>query len=139
MYVDDIQIEDYDERFLRYIIFSSFKDISFDPIQSHGLGSHMKVNTRYEELQSELVGRYKVVIDWDANNKRYYQLINLDDINVLSRGGLDSSEFDPRFHQQVIYAVASETIKRFEYALGRSIHWSFARWVVTIQTAIASD
>src|SRR5205085_3999162 len=26
------------------------------------------------------------------------------------------------------YAVASETIKRFEYALGRSIRWSFARW-----------
>src|SRR5258708_10048529 len=29
----------------------------------------------------------------------------------------------------MVYAVASETIRRFELALGRSIRWSFARWM----------
>jgi hypothetical protein len=42
---------------------------------------------------------------------------------VLIRGGLDPSEVDPRFHQQMVYAVASETLERFEAALGRRVHW----------------
>jgi hypothetical protein len=42
-------------------------------------------------------------------------------------GGLDPSESDPRFHQQMVYAVASETLQRFEYALGRRIRWRGTR------------
>jgi hypothetical protein len=41
---------------------------------------------------------------------------------------LDPSESNPQFNQQMVYAVASETIARFESALGRSIKWSFGRW-----------
>jgi hypothetical protein len=42
---------------------------------------------------------------------------------VLIRGGIDPSESDPHFHQQMVYAVVSETVKRFEFALGRPIKW----------------
>ena len=37
------------------------------------------------------------------------------------RGGLDHSEADPRFHQQMVYAVAMRTIQHFDRALGRPI------------------
>jgi hypothetical protein len=68
------------------------------------------------------------VIDYDANNKCYYQPVNLDDPWVILGDGLDPSESNAQFHQQMVYAVASEMIARFESALGRSIKWSFGRW-----------
>ena len=35
------------------------------------------------------------------------------------QGGLDPSESDPRFHQQMVYAVAMKTLENFDRALGR--------------------
>ena len=55
--------------------------------------------------------------------KIYYPPVNLDDPAILIRGGLDPTESDPRFHQQMVYAVATETIEKFEKALGRKLHW----------------
>ncbi len=40
---------------------------------------------------------------------------------ILIRGGLDPTEADPRFHQQMVYAVASRTLSNFDRALGRRI------------------
>src|SRR4051794_1760868 len=37
------------------------------------------------------------------------------------RGGLDPTESDPRFHQQMVYAVAMKTLENFDRALGRTI------------------
>src|SRR5437016_4900156 len=42
---------------------------------------------------------------------------------ILISNGLEPTEGDPRFHQQMVYAVASETVHRFEFALGREIKW----------------
>src|SRR5262249_30131613 len=81
-------------------------------------------NVRWEEeLKPGPVGATIAVIDYDAANKRYYPPIDLNDHRILARGGLDPSESDPRFHQQMVYGVAMETIERFEAALGRRIHW----------------
>jgi len=88
----------------------------------------MTVDLRYESLEPGPTGRYLQVIDYDASNKCYYRPVDLDDPAVLIRSGLDPTESDPQFHQQMVYAVASETIRRFEIALGRSISWSFSRW-----------
>ncbi len=35
--------------------------------------------------------------------------------------GLTASESDPRFHQQMVYAVAMKTLENFEKALGRRL------------------
>jgi hypothetical protein len=101
------------------------KAYAFDPSHGRNLGNYMTVNTRFERLEPGPVGKYLAVIDYDASNDRYYQPVDLDDAAVLMRGGLDPSESDPRFHQQMVYAVASETIRRFEFALGRQIKWAF--------------
>ena len=104
------------------------KIYAFDPTRGRNLGNHMTVNARYEKLEPGPVGKYLAVVDYDASNRCYYQPVDLDDVAVLLKNGLDPSESDPQFHQQMVYVVASETIRRFEYALGRPIRWSFARW-----------
>jgi hypothetical protein len=43
---------------------------------------------------------------------------------VLVENGLDPSESNPQFHQQMVYAGSMKTIKNFEKALGRKIMWS---------------
>jgi hypothetical protein len=107
--------------------FRPLKVYAFDPTRGRTFGNHMTINTQFERLEAGPVGRYLEVIDYDASNKCYYQIVNLDDPRVLLRNGLDPDESDPQFHQQMVYAVASETIRRFEYALGRNIRWSFSR------------
>ncbi|HKO36722.1 MAG TPA: hypothetical protein VJV21_09600 [Pyrinomonadaceae bacterium] len=108
------------------------KAYAFDPSQGRNLGNYMTVNVRNEAsadpptvLLPGPIGRYLAVIDYDASNNVYYEPVDLDDPALLLRGGLDPSESDPRFHQQMVYAVASETIRRFELALGRRIRWGF--------------
>jgi len=107
--------------------FRPLKVYAFDPTRGRTLGNHMRINCQYERLSPGPVGLHVEVIDYDANNKCYYQPVNLDEPRVLLRSGLDPDESDPQFHQQMVYAVASETIRRFEYALGRSMRWSFSR------------
>jgi hypothetical protein len=102
----------------------ALKVYALDPSAGNYVGNVMTVRIRWErDLQPGPVGRRFAVIDYDAANKRYYPPVDLNDYRILARGGLDPSESDPRFHQQMVYAVASETIDKFEAALGRSIHW----------------
>src|SRR6478752_5873452 len=51
--------------------------------------------------------------------------VDLDDPRLLIRGGLDPSVSDRRFHQQMVYAVASRIYDQFHGALGRVIAWGF--------------
>ncbi|HMG46371.1 MAG TPA: hypothetical protein VK614_02795 [Allosphingosinicella sp.] len=83
----------------------------------------MTVAIKYEKLAPGPVGDRFAVIDYDGAEDVYYAPVNLDDPALLIRGGLEPSEVDPRFHQQMVYAVASETLERFEAALGRRVHW----------------
>jgi len=111
--------------------FRPLKVYAFDPSRGRTLGNHMSINCQYEKLSPGPVGSHIEVIDYDANNKCYYPAVNLDEPRVLLRSGLDPDESDPQFHQQMVYAVSSETIRRFEYALGRNMRWSFSRLGLT--------
>ena len=107
--------------------FRPLKVYAFDPTRGRTLGNYMTINNLFESLKPGPIGKYIEVIDYDASNKCYYQPVDLDDPRILLKNGLDPSELDPQFHQQMVYAVASETIRRFEFALGRSIKWDFAK------------
>ena len=85
----------------------------------------MTIEVPFEPLIGELNGKYLKVIDYDATNDRFYRPVDLNQQFMLMNGGLDPSESDPRFHQQMVYAVASKTIGVFEFALGRKIGWAF--------------
>jgi hypothetical protein len=101
---------------------------AFDPSRGRHFGNEMQLNIRYRRLKpgpvdiSNAVDRVAVV-DYDDARKTYYAPVNLDDPGILISNGLSPSETDPRFHQQMVYAVANDTIEQFELALGRRIHW----------------
>lgn len=76
------------------------------------------------ELARGPVGEYVEVVDFDPASKRFYYPIDLNDPHVLAQDGLPPSEGDPRFHQQMVYAVAMRTITNFENELGRRVLWS---------------
>lgn len=101
---------------------------AFDPSRGRRLGNEMQLNVRYRELnpgpaEAGDASDQVAVVDYDASRKTYYQPVNLDDPYILIPNGLTPCEADPRFHQQMVYAVACDTIEQFENALGRRIHW----------------
>ena len=73
------------------------------------------------------IGEYLEVIDVDPASKCFYPPVDLNRPELLANSGLDPSEGDPRFHQQMVYAVAMKTVQSFESALGRRIHWAQRR------------
>jgi hypothetical protein len=99
------------------------KVYAFDPSLGKFVGNYMTTSVRYEKLDPGPVGQRFAVIDYDGTTQTYYTPVDLDDPKLLISGGLAPSDADPRFHQQMVYAVASETLQRFEAALGRHIHW----------------
>jgi hypothetical protein len=105
------------------------KAYAFDPSMGKHLGNELAMQVRYQNLLrgpvvQDHLGRDGIaVIDYDGANGTYYRPVDLDKRDVLIRGGLDPDEADPLFHQQMVYAVATETIQHFEQALGRRIHW----------------
>ena len=94
-----------------------------DPSAGSYTGNRITVRVPWEPLAPGPSGEKVAVIDYDAANKCYYPPVNLDDPLLLARDGLDPSESDPRFHQQMVYAIACRTIQMFQVALGREIHW----------------
>ena len=105
----------------------SLKVYAFDPTLGRLLGNDLVIDVRYEKLEPGPVGKRLAVVDYDGTAKTFYKPVNLDDPNLLLREGLDPTESDPRFHQQMVYAVASETLERFEAALGRHVHWALPK------------
>ena len=99
------------------------KVYAFDPSIGNILGNMLDIAVPYEPVKPGPVGERFAVVDYDGATKQFYAPINLDDPAILMRGGLDPTESDPRFHQQMVYAVATETLSRFEVALGRKVHW----------------
>ena len=99
------------------------KVYAFDPSLGKFVGNYMTALVPYEKLERGPVGARFAVIDYDGTAKTYYQPVDLDDPKLLIAGGLAPSDTDPRFHQQMVYAVACETLQRFECALGRHVHW----------------
>ncbi len=106
---------------------------AFDPSLSNRLDTHHINEITYEvpwetfDKKKDpdcLIGEYLEIIDYDPTVDKFYESINLDDIDVLAQNGLDPSESNPKFHQQMVYAVVMTTIKNFEYALGRKVLWA---------------
>lgn len=97
------------------------KIFASDPMLGKTFGNRARIDVINEALQEGPVGARLAVVDYDGAQQCYYRPVNLDDPAVLLQGGLEPSEADPRFHQQMVYAVASRTLENFDRALGRSL------------------
>lgn len=100
---------------------------AFDPTLGRRFGNLMTVNVPYEDLRPGPRGHALEVIDFDATRGCYYEPVDLGQQEVLLQGGLSPSEADPRFHQQMVYAVARKTLENFAAALGRRVEWTRRR------------
>ena len=74
------------------------------------------ITVPYEPLADGQSGELVRVIDYDAATKTFYAPVNLDD-PVARAGRPGASERDPRFHQQMVYAVISALLENFERGL----------------------
>jgi hypothetical protein len=109
---------------------------AFDPNASLNLGS-AKFNLakialtwnppNEEPLQPGPVNDYFEVIDIDPASNQFYEPVDLEAPDLMAQDGLPPSEGDPRFHQQMVFAVAMKTVRLFERALGRKVLWA-SRW-----------
>jgi hypothetical protein len=95
------------------------KIFAFDPSLRRSAGNLAIVEVVNESLAAGPTGSLVRVIDYDATRNVYYAPVNLDDPEILMQRGLEPSDSDPRFHQQMVYAVVMKVIENFERALGR--------------------
>ncbi len=109
-------------------IFRKLRAYAFDPSLSLEIDTaeinSLTYKVNWEELQDGPSGEYVEVIDFDPTIKKFFRPINLNAPYLLAQDGLDPSESNPQFHQQMVYAVVMTTIKNFERALGRRILWA---------------
>ncbi|HEX7829388.1 MAG TPA: peptidase M4, partial [Thermoanaerobaculia bacterium] len=101
----------------------SLRVYAFDPSRGARLDNVLTIRVPNEPLERGPVGAKIAVIDYDASNHCYYEPVDLDAKNALGQQGLAPSESNPKFHQQMVYAVIMETIRRFETAIGREVRW----------------
>lgn len=103
------------------------RGFSLDPSLSMNLATASFSTTTFhvpwELLSPGPVGEYLEVVDIDPPSGCSYDPVDLDDPRLLAQDGLAPSEGTPQFHQQMVYAVASLTIRNFERALGRRVLW----------------
>ena len=85
--------------------------------------NEMTLRLPWEDLEPGPAGEYVAVVDEDENGKQLYDPVDLNWPDLLAQDGLTPSDGDPHFHQQMVYAVAMRTIRTFERALGRLVHW----------------
>ncbi len=101
---------------------------TFDPSHAGRLETRQiataTIRTDWEtELKPGPVGEYVEVVDVDPSSHRAYAPVDLNRPEILATDGLEPSEGNPQFHQQMTYAVAMKTIGHFRDALGRDPLW----------------
>ena len=94
---------------------------ALDPMVARGGANRVTLEVRNELLLPGPQGDRVQVIDYDTARKVFYPPVDLDNPRVLMNQGLDPSESNPHFHQQMVYAVTMKVIENFEQALGRRI------------------
>ena len=109
--------------------FRCLRGYAFDPSMSLELETvginEITYKVQWEEkLLPGPEGEYVKVVDRDPASNAFYKPVDLDEKEILANDGLTPSESNPQFHQQMVYAVAMNTIKNFEKAIGRKIQWS---------------
>ncbi|MEO8440669.1 MAG: S8 family serine peptidase [Spartobacteria bacterium] len=107
--------------------FRRLRGFSLDPslaidLKTVGI-SEITLQLPWENLEPGPRGEYLEVIDFDPGSDCFYEPVRLDDPKLLAQDGLAPSAGTPQFHQQMVYAVTSLTIHKFERALGRRSLW----------------
>jgi hypothetical protein len=120
--------------------FRQLRIYAIDPMVSRAGEHQATVRIRFDdelELRGgegdrdpvSIVGRRVEVVDVDASGPVpvWLKPVDLNDPKIAMQHGLEPSESDPQFHQQMVYAVAMRTLEQFDRALGRVVYFSGRR------------
>jgi hypothetical protein len=107
-------------------VYRALRVYAFDPLRGRRGGNHLVLRVPFEPLQPGPVGARIAIIDEDLEGKRLYPPVDLDHPDIVRNGGLEPSDSDPRFHQQMVYAVISHLLRTFDRALGRQMRFRAA-------------
>jgi hypothetical protein len=97
------------------------KIFASDPLLGRTFGNRARIDVVNEPLEAGPIGSRLEVVDYDGARDCFYVPVELDLPAILLQNGLEPSEADPRFHQQMVYAVAMKTLENFDRALGRML------------------
>ena len=106
-------------------VYRPLRIFTLDPSCSRLEGATAVLKVPYERLRQGPVGSMFEVDNFDGVQAN--QRVDLDDPLLVMNDGLDATPSDPRFHQQMVYAVASSVYATFRTALGRHVTWPFDR------------
>lgn len=90
-----------------------------DPGTSRSDGAVAEIEIPWEPVGPGPAGHIFVVRDHHEPTGETWGPIDLDDVRIATGRGVAPSTTDPRFAQQMTYAVAMSTYERFRLALGR--------------------
>ena len=107
-------------------VYRPLRVYALDPSASRRDGAVCVARVPYEPLAPGPVGALFAVEATRAGRLRYAQ-VDLDDARTLVTNGRRPAPSDPQFHQQMVYAVCSQTYAAFRQALGRDLAWGFER------------
>lgn len=108
--------------------------------QDPGITVDGKILTTEVEIPAEELAPgprgYRVhVVDYDTSTGTLYMPLEYDPLKdgryddpfkeAADRHDDQALLADPRFHAQNVYAIVMRTLARFEFALGRRVHWGF--------------
>ena len=107
-------------RYLRGYAFDPHVQMDLEPGEANEIAFSVPRESLYPGPCGDLID----VIDHDPASGCFYEPVDLEHPALLTQDGLAPSEANPKFHQQMVYAVAMSTIEVFEQALGRRVLWS---------------
>ena len=96
---------------------------AFHPGLGRRAGNHLTLRVPFEPLKPGPIGGRVHVIDEDFKGKRLHAPVDLDHPDILRDGGLEPSDVNPQFHQQMVYACVSNLLRTFDCALGRQVRF----------------
>jgi len=96
-----------------------------DPVSSQYHGAIQILKIPFEPLEPGPVGLTLAIDDYEEATGFRYPGVDLDDPKLLVSQGRAPAPGDIFFHQQMVYAVCSDVIARFNVALGRDPTWGF--------------
>lgn len=103
--------------------YRALRVFAFHPGLGRRSGNHLTLRVPFEPLEPGPIGGRVHVIDEDFNGKRLHAPVDLDHPDVLRDGGLEPSDTNPQFHQQMVYACVSNLLRTFDSALGRQVRF----------------
>jgi hypothetical protein len=103
--------------------YRALRVFAFHPGLGRRAGNHLTLRVPFEPLEPGPIGKRVHVIDEDFKGKHLHAPVDLDHPDIVRDGGLEPSDANPQFHQQMVYACVSNLLRTFDRALGRQVRF----------------